>query len=127
MKLLKIVSAQEALKKLSASDLTLKCLYWVRKLISKIEPELKFFYEERDKIIKKHSDGNGKIIPESIPAVNKEIEKLLELDIEVHYTAAEIPDTENITLSNNDISALEGFVKIIFTEDIQEEKDENQN
>lgn len=122
MKLRKVVEALPSLQKLSAAELSLKRLYWVRKLIRKLEAEIAFFNEERRKILEKYKDG-GKMRPEAVKDANREIEDLLNVDVEVDFQIAEISDEEEVKLSNNDVEALEGFVKILFTEDEDERSD----
>lgn len=128
MKLGKIVNAVPALQKLSAADLTLKTLYWIRKLISKLEHELKFYYDSRQSILEKYKESQTgdriKIKENCISLANKEMSELLDMEVEVDFTVPEILDSENIKLSVNDLMALEGFVKFIFEDDITEDEPE---
>jgi hypothetical protein len=129
LKLKKIVDALPSLQKLSAADLSLKCLYWVRKLINKLEPELKFYSEERGKIIEKYRDPDVKdtvkFKPWDIADVNKDIEELLDIDIEANFTVPVVPESEDIKLSVNDLAALTGFVDFVFDADTKESKKES--
>lgn len=128
IKLRKIVIAIPALQKLSSVDLSLKKLYWVNKLINELENELKFYHESRQKIIEKYKEsqtGNKiKIRDDCVTLFNQEINELLDMEVEVKFTVPEIPDTEEIKLSRDDIIALEGFVKIRFEDDLEEESGE---
>lgn len=116
MKLKKIIDAVPALQKLANADMSLKRLYWVKKLITQLESEVKFFNEEREKIIKKHCE-NGKVKPDHVDEYKKDFEELLALEVNVNYKEVEIPDTEDIKLSVNDLEALNGFVKVLFEDE----------
>lgn len=116
MKLKKIVDALPSLQKLAAADLTLRQLYYVKKLVAALQPEFTFWDEKRKSIVDKYRDGN--IIPaENREAANKEIQELIDFDVKVKYKEVILPDSEGIKLSLNDLEALEGFVKINFTEE----------
>ena len=119
MKLKKIIDAVPALQKLANADLSLKRLYWVKKLISQLENEVAFFNDERNKIVAKYCE-NGKIKPEHAEAFKSEMDELLALDVDVKFKVVEIPDTEDIKLSVNDLMLLDGFVKILFQEECGE-------
>lgn len=121
MKLIKIVEAFPALRKLAAAEVSVKHLYWVRKMINAIQPEYTFFDEKRKELVEKYCDVSDitaiKVLPGMLDKFNTDMKELLELDVTVDFKVVTIPDTENIKLSLNDLEALEGFVKINFTEE----------
>lgn len=119
MKLKKIVDALPSLRKLAAADMPLRRLYQVKKLAAALQPEFDFFDEKRKAIVEKYCDPDNKteILPENIEKTDVEFKELLDFEVSVKYKAVEIPDSDDIKLSLNDLKALDGFVKILFTED----------
>jgi hypothetical protein len=118
MILQKIIDAVPSLQKVSAAELSLKNLYKVHKMVSELDTEVEFFNNEKEKIISKYRDENVKtevkISKENIDAVNREIRDLLNVEVEPDFVKIQLPDTEDIKLSVNDLKALDGFVEIIF-------------
>lgn len=119
MTLGKITNAAKALQKITNMDLPAKSLYRVSMLMTKIEPQLKFYDNEYTKIVKKYceKDEKGyKIIPEHREQLEKEINDLTEIDIG-EIEEIKITENETIVMSYADLVALEGIVKIEFEED----------
>lgn len=94
----KIVNDSNFLGDLTQKQLPIKISYAIAKNISKIEKELEIYNQERQKIIDKHcikdDEGNNvidennqlQIAYENLSAWNKEINELLdiEVDVEIH-------------------------------------------
>lgn len=130
IRLEKLANAIPALDKLSNADLSLKTLYWVRKLIKKLEPEKEFYTSEVNKLIDKYKDGKPidgkvKLQKDHVKEFHDEHKKLLDVEIDVDITKPQIYDTENIKLSNNNISVLEPFVTFNFEEEVDNNDDKD--
>ena len=125
MKLRTIIDALPALQKLSAQDFTPKTLYRVRKLIQSLETEVKFFNDERDKVVAKYRQGGEKLTGAQLAAADAELATTLDIEVDVTFTRPQIPDSENYRLSNNDLEQLAAFVDFTFEDDAEAEGKEN--
>jgi len=90
MKLQQIVNAEPALSKLLAVSLPAKTAYKLSKFVFKIEPELKIFKEQRDKLIKElgkeNEDKTGwQVSAENMPKYVEEITKLSEIEVPIEF------------------------------------------
>ena len=121
MKLKKIVDVLPALQKLSATDLSPRILYRVRKLIGKLEPEIEFYNAEKNKILDKYRDESRRVRQDDVKNLEADIIVMLDVDVDIDVKTPVIPDTENYRLSNNDITLLEGLVEFEF-----DDKDEGE-
>lgn len=120
MKLRKVVNALPALQKLAGENLTPKTLYWVSKLLSKLDKEIEFFNSTRNKLVAdlgEEVDGKIQVAAENIPIFQKKIAEILDIDIEAEFSAAKIPTTENLKMSYNDLCLLDGFVELEFVDE----------
>ena len=121
MKMGKIVEALPALQKLAGADLTPKTLYWVSKLMSKLDKELAFFNEQQAKILQELGTelegGKWKLPPENRAAFEERMTELANIEIEDDFKVVKLPMTENVSLSYNDIKMLEGLVELDFVEE----------
>ena len=117
MKIKKIVNALPSLQKLAAVELPCKILYRINKLMDSLDSELKFYNKTRDQIFQKYNvkveDGNLKLQGNDIEAFERELNELLNLEIE-DIKPIDMPADDNIKLSYNDIKALEGIINIQF-------------
>lgn len=117
MKLSTIVNAVPALQKLAATNLSPRTLYWISKLMAKVDRELAFFNREREKIVrelgKEVEGGKWEIPAENRETLDKRIADLLDIDIDDDdLKVAKIPTTEPITMSYNELRTLEGLVEL---------------
>lgn len=121
MKMGKLVEALPALQKLAAAELTPKTLYWVSKLMSKIDKELAFFNEQRDKALAELGTeietGKWKIDPDKRSVFEERMTELANIEIDETLKVVKLPMTENVSLSYNDLRSLEGLVELDFVED----------
>ena len=123
MKLGTVVNAVPALQKLAGENLTPKTLYWVSKLLSKLDTEIDFYNEERRKIV---TDLGKEVETEKweIPADNREefnrrMTDLLNVDIDVEFKVVQIPTSEELKLCCNDIRLMDGFVELVLVDDTE--------
>lgn len=115
MKIIQVVNALPALKKLANYELTLQKLYNVKKLLGNLENEIAFYNEQRNKILTKYCDVVGnQYVPrkEDMDKLNAELDELLNTDIECEIKEVAIGIDEDVKLSYNDLIVLQGFVRI---------------
>ena len=116
MKMKTLVDALPALQKLAKQELTIKTLYKVSKLLSKLDEELAVYTKARNSIIEKYCvEENGTIIPkeESVDEFNEKFIDILEFEIDsLGELPIEIPLEEKIALSYNDLNLIKAFIVI---------------
>lgn len=121
MKMIEIVNASPALKKLATQDLGIRAAYEVSRVIKTLDDHLEFHDRKFNEMLSKYCEQDGdKWIPKTsddFSAFQTERAELLDLEVEIgEIKKAIIPVDENITLSAVDIMALEKFVEIKFNE-----------
>ena len=114
VQLKEIVLAVPALSKLSAENLSLRLAYKLKRMISALQKEADFFAEQRRKIFEKYGtakeDGTYDFSEENEPKAAAELDELLEMEVMPDVESIDIPITENLLLSANDIGLLMPFV-----------------
>ena len=115
-----IVLAIPALSKLSGEDLSLRLAYRLRKNIAELQREADFFSEQRIRILDKHGtadeNGNYTFEGDNEQKAITELEDLLNMEVEPVIDPIDIPITENLKISVNDIGMIEAFIN--FTEEV---------
>jgi len=115
-----IVLAIPALSKLSGEDLSLRLAYRLRKNIAELQREADFFSEQRIKILDKYGmadeNGNYTFEGDNEQKAITELEDLLNMEVEPVIDPIDIPITENLKISVNDMGMLEAFIN--FTEEV---------
>lgn len=115
-----IVLAIPALSKLSGEDLSLRLAYRLRKNIAELQREADFFSEQRIKILDKYGmadeNGNYTFEGDNEQKAITELEDLLNMEVEPVIDSIDIPITENLKISVNDMGMLEAFIN--FTEEV---------
>ena len=116
MKMVNVVNAQPALEKIASVDLPLKLLYSLKKFMEKLEREMKFFNEERDKLILKYGeqedDGMFRIPNERVEDFQREANELADIDIEWDVQPIILPLMDGLELSYKELKTLEGFIEL---------------
>ncbi len=120
MKLGQLVTALPVLQKLADANLTPKTLYRVHKLLSAIDKELAIYNEGRTRIIKElgteTEPGKWQVTNENRDLFADRMTELANVDIQEDLKTVCLPTTENITLSYNDLCALNGIIELEDTE-----------
>ena len=115
-----IVLAIPALSKLSSEDLSLRLAYRLRKNISELQREADFFGEQRIKILEKYGiaeeNGNYTFEGDNEQKAIAELEDLLNMEVEPVIDPIDIPITEDLKISVNDMGMIEAFIN--FTEEV---------
>lgn len=91
MKLSQLINSQEGLKKLMETKLPVKVAYKVSKIISKCQPDLKIYEEQRINLVKElgeESDtdkDNWTVKPENLTKFTEEMNKLLDVEVDLGF------------------------------------------
>lgn len=121
MKLDNVINAVPALQKLASESLTPKTLYWVSKLLSKLEKDVDFFNAERNKLVQEFGaeiePGKWKVREEQFSDFECRMGDLLNVEIDADFKVVQLPTSENIKLSYNDLRLLDGFVELALVDD----------
>lgn len=116
MKLGRIVNALPTLQKLADENFSIKTLYKISKLLQRLEKEISFFNSERNKIIKelceKEDDTKFKIPEKNKEEVNRRLQELGDLDVDLDIKPIQLDINENVRLSYVDLVVLEGMVEL---------------
>ncbi len=112
-----IIQAIPALSKITGGDLSLRLAYQLKKSIAALQKEADFFSEQRQKIFDKYGtpkeDGTYAFEAENEQKAIDELEALLELEVSPETEVVEIPVTEKLCVSVNDIGLLMPFIHFI--------------
>lgn len=115
-----IVLAIPALSKLAAEDIRLQLAYRLKKNIAELQREADFFGEQRIKILEKYGtadeSGNYTFEGDSEQKAIAELDELLDLEVEPVIDPIDIPITEDLKISVNDMGMVEAFIN--FTEEV---------
>lgn len=122
MKMLELVNASPALRKLATQELGIKTAYDVSRVVKSLDSHLDFYDQKYTEMLSKYCDQDGdKWIPKTsgdYAALQAERAELLDLEVDLgEIKKAIIPATEKLTLSAVDLMALENFVEIKFEEE----------
>ncbi|WP_040192086.1 hypothetical protein [Clostridium culturomicium] len=113
----KILNSTGALSKISQMELPIKVSYAVAKNIDKIESELKVYNAEKQKLIDKYTvkdeHGNLKISEEHQEAWTRDIEALVEIevDIDIHKFSVEEFINSNCNISPGELMAIDYMIE----------------
>lgn len=122
IKIVDIVNGTEALQKLAKTELKAKLAWQVSKLLKTVEQEMQIFNDTRMSAVKKYGEkdengelitddnGNCKILDNNLALFNKEINELLNNEIEINANKLKISDLEEINFTPSEIAALENFI-----------------
>ncbi len=120
MKLKTLADAYPALTKLAGQDMPLTLLYRFTKLLDALEPDIRFFIQQREKIFcQLGTEENGQYIvfPENAEKFTEEIQKLEEIDSEIDFEKLNLPFrlriSDNVKLSFVDLKHLENIIELV--------------
>lgn len=112
-----IISAISALSKVSAGDLSLHLAYRLKKMITELQKEADFFSEQRIKIFEKYGeagdDGNYRFDDDNEAKAISDLDDLLDMEVSPDVEPIDIPITENLHISVNDITLLMPFIHFV--------------
>jgi hypothetical protein len=122
IKLGEIINIIESLNNILIKEIPIKTAYMLSKLAQKIEPELKNFQNSNNKLIEKYGqrDENNEIINNNgiVPIIldkkedyKKEIEELLNIEIDIDFEPMSIKSLGDIKIAPKDLFVLDRFIK----------------
>lgn len=122
VKISDLLNSTETLQKLSQKDFKAKLAWSISRLLKAAETELQAFNDTRMTLIKKCGEkdangelitdekGNCKILPEDIDSFSKELNELVESEVEINANKIKMDLLEDIDFTPSDMAALEPFV-----------------
>lgn len=115
MKLRKIVKSAPILRKLGACEFSVAQLYRATKLINAVNEELSIYDAGRRELIERYCEKDGdklKYKDGTGEAFNRELQELLDVEVELNVKPLVLTERNNIRLTLCDMDAVEGLVEI---------------
>lgn len=120
MTLRKIVKAAPVLRKLGRCEFSVAQLYRATKLINAVNAELAIYDAGRRELIERHCEKDGermKYKDGTGEAFNRELQELLDVEVELTAKPLVLTERDNIRLTLCDMDALQGLVEIEVSEE----------
>lgn len=123
LKLNELLNATDALQTLSKKSLQARPAFQVVRLLKAADKEIQEFNDIRVKVVNQYGDkdengelitdenGNCHIAPEHINEFNKELNDLLNTEIEINANALSLGDLEELEFTPSDLALLEPFIE----------------
>ena len=123
VKISDLLNGAETLQKLSQKDFKAKLAWSIARLLKAAEAEIQSFNETRMNLIKKCGEkdengelitddkGNCKIRPEEIDSFTKELNELINTEVEINANKINMNLLEDIDFTPADMAILEPFVE----------------
>lgn len=106
-----VIKAMHALNRLAGKDLPVKSACAVHRLRVLLRPVWEFHQEEETKLMRRLMRDGAFIDDAAREEWNKRIEEMSQLEAEgLEITPIALPLPEDVTITANDVDALEGFV-----------------
>lgn len=120
MTMQQLVNASPVLKKIAGQELSMKTLYGVSKIFSKLDDELKFYDRRRMEILEEYCvRTDDRFVPraDTKDEFNRKFGELMNLEIDIgELSPAKIPASEPLKLSYQELQAVQGFIEIEWEE-----------
>ena len=120
MTLRQIVKAAPVLQKMTAYELSVTQLYRASKLVKAVNEELAIYDAGRRELIERHCEKDGdrlKYKDGTGIAFNRELQELLDVEVELGVKPLVLTERDNIRLTLCDMDAVEGLVEIKIDEE----------
>ena len=123
VKISDLLNSTETLQKLSQKDFKAKLAWSIARLLKAAEAEIQSFNDTRMNLIKKYGEkdennelvtdenGNCKINPEDIDIFSKELNELIDSEVEINANKIKMELLENLDFTPSDMAVLEPFVE----------------
>lgn len=123
VKISDLVNSTETLQKLSQKDFKAKLAWSIARLLKAAEVEIQNFNETRMSLIRKYGEkdengelitdenGNCKIVPEIISEFNKELNEVVDTEVEINANKINMDLLENIDFTPSEMAILEPFIE----------------
>ena len=115
MTLRNIVKAAPVLRKLGRCEFSVAQLYRATKLINAVNAELAIYDAGRRELIERHCEKDGekmKYKDGTGIAFNRELQELLDVEVELNAKPLVLTERDNIRLTLADMDALDGLVEL---------------
>lgn len=124
VKIADLLNSTETLQKLAQKDFKAKLAWSISRLLKAAEAEIQNFNDTRMNLIKKYGEkdtdgelitdenGNCKILPESVEDFNKELNELINTEIEINANKIDIELLENIDFTPSEMAILDPFIEM---------------
>lgn len=112
LKLGELVQAKDGLVQLSQKELPIKSAYKISRILKAASSELENYEEQRTKLIKKlgkEEGGNISVPPEKKEEFIKELEGLLEVEVDINAEKIDVKEFGNISISPGVLVKLDPF------------------
>lgn len=123
LKLEQLVNSTDVLQKLSKAQLKARTALSIARLLKEAERELGVFNETRMSLITEYgekdennnlitdADGNCKIPNETLAEFSKELQELINTEVEINASKINLSDIDSIDFTPSEITALEAFIE----------------
>lgn len=123
LKMSDLLNATDTLQKLSQKELKARLALQIARMLKEAEREIQNFNEIRMNLIKKYGEkdesgeiitddnGNCKIIPESVTVFSKELNELVEMEVEINANKIKLDDLDNLDFTPGEMVTLEPFLE----------------
>lgn len=123
LKMNDLLNSTETLQKLSQKELKAKLALSIARLLKEAEREMQNFNEVRMNLIKKYGEkdengelitdekGNCKILNDNTADFSKELNDLIETEIEINANKLKLDDLETLDFTPSDMVSLEPFIE----------------
>ena len=122
VKISDLINSTEVLQKLAGTSLKARLAWQVARLLKAAEGEIQSFNETRLNLIKKYGvkdesgelitdeKGNCQIIPEGIEDFSRELNELIDTNVEINANKISIDDLDNIEFTPSEMDILKIFI-----------------
>ena len=120
MTLRNIVKSAPVLQKLTTQELSVAQLYRASKLVKAVNEELAIYDAGRRELIERHCEKDGdkmKYRDGTGVAFNRELQELLDVEVELNAKPLVLTERDNIRLTLCDMDAVKGLVEIKIEEE----------
>jgi len=114
VKVVDILNANEGLKKIASLPINIKVSYQLMRLGNKISDELKVFDDKRKELLNKYgeiNEGNWKVKEENMTDFTKDINDILEEDVDIEFEPISLDNLGDVKISLADLNLLKAFIK----------------
>ena len=111
MKLKRILESKDALVELNNKELPIKTSYQITKITKKVQEELENFQEQKQNLIDKYKDDDGNISEESEKKIVKQLEDLLDVEVDIEINLINVNELEDINIKPGHLMGLDPFLE----------------
>lgn len=122
IKMSDLLNATDTLQKLSQKELKARLALQIARMLKEAEREIQNFNEIRMNLINKYGEkgednqlitddnGNCKINPDEISTFTKELNDVVEMEVEINANKIKLDDLANLDFTPGEMVALEPFI-----------------